>query len=387
MLTDSAGVMRGSFSYDAYGDGVGSTGSYTTPLGYAGQYRDAESGLIYLRARYYDPVSIQFLTVDPDIASTRSPYAYVAGNPLNSADPTGLRPAGQALGLILSPATSTPCRIVQARELPTQLSLGLLTQPGQIASRLGYTTQEVNDAIHALKKGISGNQDVGVDPDTGEVYVELPDGGYSEDSIGNIHDEIDDSSGSVNKAIAAGAGAASAGVIIWWLLKPIGLACGPAAPVCLAAAWVGLANPGDSEGIMTKRTRSSLRIAIAGATRGGLDDALDLVATKWVNAESASGRINTVITGAVQDLWIWDSTVPLHAPPQIHVIAVLELLEARERQIRDLGEKGSIEIVLGYTSDDGQGGFTFAPELLMRLAALSVGLVIDIYFDDSLATQ
>ncbi len=41
-------------------------------------------------ARYYDPTTAQFLTVDPDIATTLSPYGYVQGDPLNSADPTGM---------------------------------------------------------------------------------------------------------------------------------------------------------------------------------------------------------------------------------------------------------------------------------------------------------
>lgn len=44
----------------------------------------------YLRARYYDPSTAQFLTRDPIVAVTRSPYAYVAGNPLNRTDPSGL---------------------------------------------------------------------------------------------------------------------------------------------------------------------------------------------------------------------------------------------------------------------------------------------------------
>ena len=94
LLTDGAGVVRGSFSYDAYGNSVGSTGSYSTPLNYAGQYRDAEFGLIYLRARYYDPATGQFLSRDPMVASTRSPYGYVGGNPLNGTDPTGLGDCG-----------------------------------------------------------------------------------------------------------------------------------------------------------------------------------------------------------------------------------------------------------------------------------------------------
>jgi uncharacterized protein RhaS with RHS repeats len=42
------------------------------------------------QARYYDPVTGQFLTVDPNVNTTLSPYGYVAGDPLNSGDPSGL---------------------------------------------------------------------------------------------------------------------------------------------------------------------------------------------------------------------------------------------------------------------------------------------------------
>ena len=41
-------------------------------------------------ARFYDPAIGQFLTVDPDVGTTLSPYGYVAGDPLNATDPTGL---------------------------------------------------------------------------------------------------------------------------------------------------------------------------------------------------------------------------------------------------------------------------------------------------------
>ncbi len=41
-------------------------------------------------ARCYDPFTAQFLTVDPDVATTLSPYGYVAGDPLNAGDPSGL---------------------------------------------------------------------------------------------------------------------------------------------------------------------------------------------------------------------------------------------------------------------------------------------------------
>jgi hypothetical protein len=55
-----------------------------------------------LRARDYDPATAQFLTVDPEVDKTRQPYTYVAGNPLDNSDPTGLSCAG------LLPGNSEP---------------------------------------------------------------------------------------------------------------------------------------------------------------------------------------------------------------------------------------------------------------------------------------
>jgi RHS repeat-associated protein len=89
-LVDASGAIAGGYAYTPWGAVAAHTGTATTPLQYTGQYTDAESGLVYLRARYYDPATAQFLTVDPALEMTRSPYAYTDGNPLNETDPTGL---------------------------------------------------------------------------------------------------------------------------------------------------------------------------------------------------------------------------------------------------------------------------------------------------------
>ena len=68
----------------------------------AGQYADAETGFQYLRARYYDPATGQFLTRDPIEAQTREPYGYVGGNPLNGTDPTGLNMFSDAISSAVS---------------------------------------------------------------------------------------------------------------------------------------------------------------------------------------------------------------------------------------------------------------------------------------------
>jgi RHS repeat-associated protein len=60
----------------------------TTPFGFGGGYTDA-TGLIYLVHRYYDPSTGQFLSVDPELATTNQPYVYTGDDPVNETDPTG----------------------------------------------------------------------------------------------------------------------------------------------------------------------------------------------------------------------------------------------------------------------------------------------------------
>jgi RHS repeat-associated protein len=88
-ITDSTGKLRAGYSYDPYGNVTAPSGKLVNPFRFSGQYQDSESGLYYLRARYYDPTTAQFLTLDPAVGVTLSPYAYVAANPLNFSDPTG----------------------------------------------------------------------------------------------------------------------------------------------------------------------------------------------------------------------------------------------------------------------------------------------------------
>ena len=93
-LTSSTGAVSNTYTYDAYGKTLTSTGSVYNPFKYTGEYTDAESGFVYLRARYYDPESQQFLSVDPALAWTEEAYAYVGGNPTNLRDPWGLDGCG-----------------------------------------------------------------------------------------------------------------------------------------------------------------------------------------------------------------------------------------------------------------------------------------------------
>ncbi|HXB65969.1 MAG TPA: RHS repeat-associated core domain-containing protein, partial [Solirubrobacteraceae bacterium] len=81
LLTGSTGTVTGKCSYAAYGTPT-CEGATTTPLGYDDQYTSSDTGLIYMRARTYDPSTAQFLTRDPWVALTGEPYSYVGDNPL-----------------------------------------------------------------------------------------------------------------------------------------------------------------------------------------------------------------------------------------------------------------------------------------------------------------
>jgi RHS repeat-associated protein len=89
LLTNAAGAVVATYTYDPYGHLATHTGTASTPFGYAGQYTDPESGLQYLRARYYDPTTAQFLNVDPLKTMTATPYGYAGDNPVNALDSTG----------------------------------------------------------------------------------------------------------------------------------------------------------------------------------------------------------------------------------------------------------------------------------------------------------
>jgi RHS repeat-associated protein len=107
LITNSAGAVTGSYTYGAYGAVTKHTGTATTALGYDAQYTDAQSGLQYLRARYYNPATGQFITLDPIVELTRLPYGYVGGNPVNFSDPSGQCPwcVGAIIGGITGAAT------------------------------------------------------------------------------------------------------------------------------------------------------------------------------------------------------------------------------------------------------------------------------------------
>ncbi|MET8147895.1 RHS repeat-associated core domain-containing protein [Actinoplanes sp. NPDC049668] len=89
-ITNTDGDVTGTNTYDPYGRLLNRDGAAHSNIGYTGAWTDPTTGLVYLRARDYDPTTGQFLTIDPIIDGTLTPYAYTNNNPLQDTDPTGL---------------------------------------------------------------------------------------------------------------------------------------------------------------------------------------------------------------------------------------------------------------------------------------------------------
>ncbi len=93
-ITDANGNLIQTYQTDEFGNPTSSQGSSTQPFEYTGQQIDA-NGLVYLRARYYDPTSGRFLSRDPMFGRAASPltlnrYTYALNNPVLLVDPGGL---------------------------------------------------------------------------------------------------------------------------------------------------------------------------------------------------------------------------------------------------------------------------------------------------------
>ena len=89
LLTNKTGESETAYTYTPYGRLEASTGTAATPLRYDAQYTSTDTGLIYLRARTYEPNTAQFLSIDPALQATGEPYAYTKDSPENSNDLTG----------------------------------------------------------------------------------------------------------------------------------------------------------------------------------------------------------------------------------------------------------------------------------------------------------
>jgi RHS repeat-associated protein len=92
-ITDDNGMPTDRIEYSPYGMTAYRIGSTDTPFLYNGRYgvMTDSNGLLYMRARYYNPYLCRFLNPDPaGFAGGLNFYCYADGNPISLIDPFGL---------------------------------------------------------------------------------------------------------------------------------------------------------------------------------------------------------------------------------------------------------------------------------------------------------
>lgn len=163
---DSSGNIKSSYAYDAFGNENSDNTDDSNSFGYNSEYLDRETGLIYLRARYYDPSIGRFISEDP-IKDGSNWYAFCNNNPVTFIDPSGMK---------LTCDEKNSERIISLLREISGNSLALKYADGQINITKTYDTKNhvgqtlVSDLINAFEEVYIS---IGLDPE-GETNSELP---------------------------------------------------------------------------------------------------------------------------------------------------------------------------------------------------------------------
>ena len=98
-LSADNGLVTDRIEYSAYGLTTYRNGTNDTPFLFNGRYgvQTDPNGLLYMRARYYNPYLCRFISADPSgFGGGLNHFAYANGNPVSLIDPFGLN--GESTG-------------------------------------------------------------------------------------------------------------------------------------------------------------------------------------------------------------------------------------------------------------------------------------------------
>ncbi len=122
-LTDGSGNVTDRMEYSAYATLTYRIGTHDTPFLFNGRYgvQSEGNGLLYMRARYYNPYLCRFLNPDPSgFKGGLNFYAAFNGNPVSYRDPSGLGAVGDNQNLSwLTGASATPTDLTNPFGLST----------------------------------------------------------------------------------------------------------------------------------------------------------------------------------------------------------------------------------------------------------------------------
>jgi RHS repeat-associated protein len=99
-LSGSSCLVVSRTRYEPYGKTA--AGTPPTWIGFTGHVNDADTGLVYMQQRYYDPIAARFLSTDPvttdaNTGTAFGRYVYAQSNPYRYTDPDGREEKAQTV--------------------------------------------------------------------------------------------------------------------------------------------------------------------------------------------------------------------------------------------------------------------------------------------------
>jgi RHS repeat-associated protein len=147
------------YEYDAYGNHWTVEGTTPNNMLYRGEEWDPDLSLVYLRARYMNPLTGRFVSMDPENGIITDPktlhkYLYAEGDPVNLKDPTGKAGTGTAtaggdLGEYAGLALLAFAAVRTAQTVEQQ-------NPGSVAASMHELGEELGCDFHFMACMISG---------------------------------------------------------------------------------------------------------------------------------------------------------------------------------------------------------------------------------------
>jgi hypothetical protein len=126
-----------------------------------------------------------------------------------------------------------------------------------------------------------------------------------------------------------------------------------------------------------KWSSASFRIGGERFEPGEIEAILGFSATSFkLKGERLSPRLTMTRRNSV---WVLKCPLSDQLPLQEHLEWLLNVLEPKLDAISGLKQKHKIDLFCGFSSENGQGGFTLSPSILTRLSNLGISLVLDLY--------
>jgi RHS repeat-associated protein len=151
-ITNAAGAKVQTDDYAPFGATVASSGSLGDDHGFGGHRTDADLGLVYMNARYYDARLGRFISADSVVPSddpqALNRYAFAYNNPIANSDPSGHAPVVAAVVAVASFVASN--------------AVVISATVGVAASVAGYITHNpILSTIGAVALGFAGGEAFG----------------------------------------------------------------------------------------------------------------------------------------------------------------------------------------------------------------------------------